>query len=448
MQQVKNDFRALFQPPKLAPIDGLRSISCIMIIAIHVITLLNSFIAPYPHEKWMAYLKSYSFQLGPLLSLSLETFFMLSGFLLTYKFIEQGYVFSWKSYPLYVLRRACRFWPGILFATVIMLGLGEPDGNWTSLWLFYQNYVDLDQWTGGFAALWSISVDMQVHILLPIILYAIMRSKSTDQRTYSALYALVILSVVYSLFAFDPETMDLPTLISRYNSLSLLMPQRLFDWMKNEYNVTVIVQRPPAPISFKLYLEKMYFPLVSRYCSFIIGSILAFKLFNVQRRAFSHYSYMKKYTFFTVTSLFIFILTIPPDTDINRTVLTVMISIIRPLFSISQAFVLFSVLCPSSHPYHSPWAKAFLSLSVWTPIAKLSYLVYVSHFRIILELLLTQTHLFDPNRFSIDILTVVCVAMVLMICLLLSLPWYLLVEKPIERFVNKLLPNQGKTRTD
>ncbi|CAF3685566.1 unnamed protein product [Rotaria sp. Silwood1] len=131
----------------------------------------------------------------------------------------------------------------------------------------------------------------------------------------------------------------------------------------------------------------------------------------------------------------------------NPLVLSIMISIIRQLFSISQAFILFSAICPPTHPYHSPWIKSFLSHPIWTPIAKLSYLVYVLHFRIAFELIMSHSHLFDPKRFSIDGLTLLCLLLVLTICLILSAVWVILVEQPFDRWINMRLSNGEKSHT-
>ena len=68
-------------------------------------------------------------------------------------------------------------------------------------------------------------------------------------------------------------------------------------------------------------------------------------------------------------------------------VLILFIACFRQLFIIGQAFILFTALCPSTHPYYSPWIKKFLSLSMWIPISRLSYLVYVIHGRIATELI-------------------------------------------------------------
>ncbi|CAF1476639.1 unnamed protein product, partial [Rotaria sp. Silwood1] len=168
--------------------------------------------------------------------------------------------------------RACRFWPGILMITIVMLLLGEPKGNWMSLWLFYQNYVDVEQWSAGFGALWSISLDMQMHILLPVVLYMNVSRTSNYQRTYLGLYILIILSIVYLLSVFNPQTMDLPTIMYCYNSMALLMPQRIFYWIITEYNITLAFERPTVPSPITSFMKKMYLPVISRYSSFIIGS--------------------------------------------------------------------------------------------------------------------------------------------------------------------------------
>jgi peptidoglycan/LPS O-acetylase OafA/YrhL len=106
----------------------------------------------YINNGWF-FLKSYSFRLLPLFGLALETFFMLSAFLLTLKFIQQRHLFPWKEYSRYIITRACRFWPGFVLISILMLILGEPGRNWRSVWLFYQNYVSIEQWTIGYTAL-------------------------------------------------------------------------------------------------------------------------------------------------------------------------------------------------------------------------------------------------------------------------------------------------------
>ena len=451
MWQIKKDVKSLFQEQKYASIDGMRSISCLMIISIHIGSILNSFIPPYPDQQWAIYLKSYSFRLSTLLTLALETFFMLSGFLLTSKFIEQPWSFSLKGYPMYIIKRACRFWPGILLITIVMLLLGEPEGNWTSLWLFYQNYVSMEQWSPGFASLWSISLDMQMHIILPIILHIATYSKWKNARTYSILYILVFLSIIHLLIVYDSETMNLSTIICRCNSLALMMSQRICDWIRTEYNVTMAFEKPIHPNPLVAFMYTMYLPILSRYGSFIIGSILAFYTNDNNKNKDQHpirHGKIRKYSYFTLIFLFMLLLAVPGDPEkVSQIVIRIMFSILRQLFTISQAFILFSTICPSTHPYYSPWLKSFLSLRIWTPIAKLSYLVYILHFRIAFELIMTHWTILNPQRIPMDYLVLICLGLVLAISLVLSAVWFILVEKPFERFINVYLSRDKKVHT-
>ncbi|CAF4004632.1 unnamed protein product [Adineta steineri] len=445
MWQLKEDIYSLSQSEKYAPINGLRSISCLTVVSVHIGNILNTFTPSYPHIQWMTYLNSCTYRFITLSALSLETFFMLSGFLLTLKFIQHRDSFSWKEYPLYIVRRACRFWPGILLITIIMLILGESQGSWRYFWLFYQNYVSTEQWSWGFVALWSVSLDMQIHILLPIILHLVISSKSNYHRTYLALYILIILSIVYSMLIFNPKTMNLLVLLYQNNVLKLLMPQRFFDWVTIEYNVTLGFEKVLDPSPVKPYMELMYMSLLSRYSSFIIGSILAFNLINVKNNVMIRYGTIKKYTYLTFIFLFMIILTIPTEPNaVSDVVLTIMVSILQQTFAIAQAFILFSAICPPTHPYYSPWIRSFLSHPMWTPIAKLSYLIYVIHCRIALELIMTHSHIFDPTRYLIDVLTIICLTLVFIICLIISVIWFILVEKPFQRLINKQLSSHEK----
>ena len=87
----RQDFLSLFirTDNYFYPIDGLRSIANLLIISCHLVTIFSTFIPSYPHIKWEEFLKSTAFAFSPLMAYGLEIFFMLSGFLLTYKLINQ-----------------------------------------------------------------------------------------------------------------------------------------------------------------------------------------------------------------------------------------------------------------------------------------------------------------------------------------------------------------------
>ncbi|UJR29745.1 hypothetical protein I4U23_017293 [Adineta vaga] len=449
MWHIKKDFNSLFSrnTDHFAVIDGLRSISCLMIISIHLISFLSTFIPPYPHAEWFNYLKSFSFCFTPILLLSLETFFVISGFLLTYKFLCQWNELKsskefFQLYPTYILRRACRYWPGILLISVIILLFGEIKANYVSMWLFFQNCVSMDTWSITMGPLWSVSLDMQIHIILPLILFLIYSSRNSINILYS-LYILVILSIIYMLLLFDPKSMNIIPIISKYNTMSILMLENSAQWINTRYNITFpIIKLHPNPV--KLYMEHLYFPFFSRYSSFIIGAILAVKLINIKQNRLTRMNIFKKYLYFILIWSYMFILVLPPPINddgqllIDDWIVTIFTCCSRQLFAICQAFILFSVICPISHPYHSSILKTILSLQIWSPIAKLSYLIYVIHFRVAFELIMmTQPN--DINSSSIDYLTLFYLVLVFSICIPITSLWHIFVEKPFERYIHRML---------
>ncbi|CAF1037691.1 unnamed protein product [Adineta steineri] len=435
------------------PVDGLRAIANLLIILCHLVTIFNTFIPSYPNDEWKEFLQSIAFKLSPLMAYGLEIFFMISGFLLTYKLINQwkkNYVnvrLFIKFYPIFIFKRALRFWPGMLLSTLVMLILGEPkypDSTYSfetfrylSVWLFFQNYIDIEYWLASLAPLWSISLDMQVHIILTLLLYLFYRYRKYISIYYS-LGILFLLSIILSIIIFNPITMPIIEVTRQYHNLPLLLPKHYFIWLQTTYNITF-----PFQISkinpMKIFLHKMYLPFEARFGSFITGALLAIKLIENPSLQTNQNDKYKKY--FILVSIFLYILS-PIVINIDRfassqfdLILTLSIACSRQIFALSQAFLLFTALCPSTHPYHSPWIKQFLSLSIWIPISKLSYLVYLIHWRISFELIFHGPLNF-LRTYSITYAIMISLPIVLFLSQIISCLWYVIIEKPLNRFLD------------
>ncbi|CAF0918862.1 unnamed protein product [Adineta steineri] len=455
--QIQRDFSSLFtrrndKDNHFHPIDGLRSISNLLIISLHLVAIFTTFISPYPHSQWVKYLESKAFALSNYMLFSLETFFMLSGFLLTYKLITQWNryfpsmeLFFQREYPISILKRALRFWPGILLASLILFVFGEPFYPNSSyifeffrnlnIWMFFQNYIDFEYWYFSLTPLWSISIDMQVHILLPLFIY-LFYSIRKYISIFKSLVFLLIISIIRGIIVFNPETMPIGSVAYHYPSLPLLSPLHLNHWLQNNYNLTFQLQYKETN-AMKLFMQQMYLPLDARIGSFIIGAMLAIKIIqnslnsnNTKPKRF------KKYFFFGL--VFLHLLSLLQSSDLPPSppdfILRFLVGTGRQLFTLGQAFILFSALCPPTHPYHSRWIKTFLSSSIWIPISKLSYLVYLIHLRISLELIFG-----GPLRFlktySVTQATLISLPIVLILSQIISSIWYVLAEKPIERAI-------------
>ena len=161
-----------------------------------------------------------AFAFSNIMGFAVDIFFMLSAFLLTYKLLNQwnknppnSQLFLRKEYPISIIKRALRFRPGLLLATVILFIFGEPfypDSGYIfeffhhfNIWMFFQNYIDLEYWYVTFAPLWSISIDMQVHIILLVLLY-LFYSYRDSISIYSCLSTLLLLSIVRGTIVFNP----------------------------------------------------------------------------------------------------------------------------------------------------------------------------------------------------------------------------------------------------
>ncbi|UJR38591.1 hypothetical protein I4U23_031256 [Adineta vaga] len=459
--QIQNDFLSLFQRDNSKEnyfhcIDGIRSIASLLITSLHIIGIFTALLLPYPDIQWQRYLHSNAFALLNLMSFALEIFFMLSSFLLTYKLISvwnknslNNDNFILKEYPLLIIRRILRFWPGFLLVSLILLIFGEPfypgSGFFfelfrnLNLWLFFQNYINIDYWYATFAPLWSISLDMQIHIVLPLILYLFYLNQKRISILKS-LYLLLILSIIFIIIQFNPQTMSILSLSYQYSSIRILSPPYLNQWFERNYNLTKFSSIPESQ-SLKLFMSNIYLPLECRFGSFIIGSILAIKLLQTYEKSSlntkTKFQIFKKYFFIGLIFFHLSTLIQPSQIPPNPPdfLIKIFLGISRQLFTIGQAFLLFTGLCPSSHPYHSKWIKSFLSFHIWIPLSKLSYLVYLIHLRLAFELIFHGPLTFLKS-YSITYATLISLPIVILLSQVISIIWYLFIEKPIERFIN------------
>ena len=446
----RQDFLSLFirTDNYLYPVDGLRAIANLLIISCHLVTIFSTFIPSHPHIKWEEFLKSSAFIFSPLMAYGLEIFFMISGFLLTQKLINQWnknninhYLFL-QQYPVLILKRACRFWPGMLLATLLMFIFGEPSyPNSThllelfrhlSVWMFFQNYIDIEYWFASLAPLWSISLDMQIHIILSLLLYLFYSCRKYIS-IYHSLGILFLLSIIISIMIFNLKTMPIILITRQYHNLPLLLPNHYIIWLQNTYNLTFPFQIQQSN-PMKIFLHKMYLPLEARFGSFITGAMLSIKLMHLSSRNDQN-SKVKKYFFLGLILLYpLSSVIVNVDMLLPRFERLVAISIAcsRQIFALSQAFILFTALCPSTHPYHSPWIKQFLSLKIWIPISNLSYLVYLIHWRISFEFIFGGLLIF-LKEYSITYAVVISLPIILFISQFISCIWHVFINKPIER---------------
>ena len=141
-------------PEHFAPVDGLRVISTLSLVALHS-TIVTSALLPARGKEWNEFATHPLYGLFQGGGCQVDVFLLLSGFLLGNKFVNlrPGESFVNTVVRDAILRRACRLWPvliGVAFMGIYWLGEGEDNGLTVAQVLsFSNNYFDVRTYGKG-----------------------------------------------------------------------------------------------------------------------------------------------------------------------------------------------------------------------------------------------------------------------------------------------------------
>ncbi|XP_058800848.1 nose resistant to fluoxetine protein 6-like [Phymastichus coffea] len=197
----------------LPVIHGLRAISTCWIVLVHeyLVQLLGVNVNAVYITKWFSSWGS----MYPLVGVfSVDTFLALSGFLMAWNFFKHKT--SNFNIALYYLHRFIRLTFPVVTLTVatfvLLPGLGASGARyewlqnifvtgcgskWWSVLLYFQNFFETDNYC--LLHLWSLSVDMQLYWLSPIVLYPLYKRP----RLGLTLLFTLILTVTRAMEAFQ-----------------------------------------------------------------------------------------------------------------------------------------------------------------------------------------------------------------------------------------------------
>ena len=387
---------------------------------------------------------------------TLEIFFVVSGFLVTYSILTNKHNNTGpKNTFLIIVKRLLRYYPGLLLILVYMYLFGDleqpylketksPFRNWFVHFLFIVNYTKLDYWFHSLRVNWSNCVDFHVYIVLSLTVTSLWNTyKFSLKQIIRVLICLLILSVPISYSCFD-SSIELIKLGMRSHPLyqtSHEQNKALFD----SYNLTFPLNKSEFIDRYRLSsFIKFYSPTHMRYGSFITGSILAVKLLLDKKENFSNGNKLKKYLFW-VFSLFIFIIIGIRPNENQSDPPALLVCSIRQVISIAIAFILYTTLVDGRSIYYNKYLCQFLSSKYFIPFSRLSYLVYLIHLRIATDLVG-----YGPLRpllnYHVDIASPICFPFTLIISEIIACFWYCFVEQPFIRFTDRLLipPKKNK----
>ena len=182
------------QPLRIPGADGLRAIACLLVVWHHTTQRLN----PESLQDWQQFMHFF----GMRGEVGVSLFFVLSGCLLSLPF--------WNSFlnaermpsiKVYLINRGARiipaFWLNLILCTFIGLWVFNQDINW---WRFISGlfFINSYHYSSFFPAelngpLWSIGLEVSCYLLLPIVLFSIIKSTKKLPFAIASLIGWIVL---------------------------------------------------------------------------------------------------------------------------------------------------------------------------------------------------------------------------------------------------------------
>ncbi|XP_063703745.1 nose resistant to fluoxetine protein 6-like [Culicoides brevitarsis] len=349
-------------PEVLHCLNGIRVLSLIWIVFGHsyMTFLMNPLLNKRELINWLQSYMSCTVLGG---SVAVDSFFLLSGVLVCWVILKDYKRGTPKNLLKLYFHRYLRLAPS--FAALVLLcvslyryfgdgplwnkvleGLVEPcQRNWWSTLLFIQNYYNPEDICLGH--LWYLSVDMQLFIVAPFLIFLMHK---WGKKVFPLLSAMIAASMATAF----------------YNSY------------RNEFRVSAIdnVIRGRTLAKGRL----IYYPTHIRMGAYIVGLMLGYILFTLKNRQIRLPRLAAVFGWIlSITNCFTIVFGIysfqQPDYNASIFVDATYEAIIRVLWALSLSWMIFA--CVKGY---GSIINYFLSLSIWQPLGKLSYAIYLLHY--------------------------------------------------------------------
>ncbi len=354
---------------------------------------------------------------------AVDLFFVLSGFLISLILIKELDKTGSIKLRRFYFRRYLRLTPVYAFIAFLFWSAGAKNHEyiWTNL-LYINNFLPPDkmplQWT------WTLAVEEQFYLLLPLLLLYIQRSlKHSFMAMMMGLLGLSLLIRFGVLFYYDELW------FSSYREM-LTEPQ-----------------------ASTIFYAKLYDNLVTRYGPFVLG-VMAGYGYYYHRQTIIDWVRATPYRALNLNvlamSMIVFFMYFPIMADSfqqSSAGLRAYIVFHRTIFSAAFTWFILSVFLNFNHFTVFSW---FYSLRIWHPLGQLSYSMYLTHFIVIL-VVMKQCNQFYHNLglTSMDhfLVTVTVGAFVsLLLTLLVGIFCWVFIEKPFLNMRDLMSVNRGATK--
>ncbi|XP_063822757.1 O-acyltransferase like protein-like [Ostrinia nubilalis] len=379
---TKNFFVFASNPNAITCLDGIRSFAMMWVIVGHTFVTQVTYIPENPLDI-LEFMKSFWGLWITSATITVDTFFMISGLLIVYttaaKVSRRSLI---RKIHLFYLNRILRMFP-ILAAMVLIeasflhrttdgpywnvmtTNVNDCRTNWWSTLLFIQNWVNpLNQ---CLYHTWYLAVDMQLHIASPIILFWIL-----GQRSFSAWCAMVA------------------------SLVAAIVGATTYNFINNFQSAVIPLGRPAADLP--VYLSSYYFHTLNRISPFIIGMMVGYVLHLYRGKTVRMPKALAGFLWLVAAAVsFMIIFTtyfnIQPDWD-NQLADNIINSSIRPAWAVCIGWLVFA--CKSGYAGPINWV---LSLHIFKILGRLSYAMYIVHFPLIFLMNATTLH---PIYFAVN----------------------------------------------
>lgn len=366
-----------FNTNRLHGLDHLRAIAIILVMIFHYGRGIPDWLEPLKKIGWTG----------------VDLFFVLSGYLIGFQLLKEFKVNSKISFKRFYLKRFFRIIPAYLAVLFLYFSIGDlrEGSGLPPLWRFLtftQNFGLDIQTQKSFSHGWSLCVEEQFYLLLPITIFLVFKSRVQKIAPY-----LFVVLIGLGFFI------------------------RIYNW--NEF-VQPFIENGNRGLMFKGFLEKVYYPSHNRMDGLIIGVSIA-AIFNFKPRI---KDFLTKYgNIVLIFGIVLFLIAY----QICDSLITYKAMIYGlPLISLAYGIILIGAISPTCILYKIKTRITFI-------IASLSYAIYLTHKQLFHSVKMVikgiDNDFFQQNVFWI------C----LFVALIGGLILHILIEKPFMKLRDSVL---------
>lgn len=347
---LRNNLPTLFVPQSdhFKPVDGLRAISILLVLAIHSFWFMSIFDASavkffYSSPAWLNWV--FNGELG------VDIFFVISGFLISSILMREYQDKKKIKLSRFYTRRFMRLMPAYLLAMAFGLVLlpGNQEYVWTNL-LYINNLFPAEThfmpWT------WSLAIEEQFYFIFPLVLVCSLRLQSK-----TLLYLMMLLFI--------------SSLLIRYTTIA-------------SYELSLpICWYPETCEGFHKVIDYIYVKPWARFGSFLPGICVAYlHVFHAGRvkdflNTHSVFSNVLVSLAVLVVLLVLFIPVNNQTITYSEAFSTIYYTGYRNLFTVAIGIIiLMSLYCRFGL---SKNISSVLSARIFYPIGQLAYSIYLFH---------------------------------------------------------------------